>query len=31
METIITESPKHLRRVYDPKTGLALIRTGEAK
>jgi predicted DNA-binding protein with PD1-like motif len=31
METIITESPKHLRRVYDAKTGLALIRTGESK
>lgn len=26
LEVIVTESPKHLRKVYDPETGLALIR-----
>jgi len=25
LEVILTESPKHLRRKYDPETGLALI------
>jgi uncharacterized protein len=26
LETILTESPVHLRKVYDPDSGLALIR-----
>ena len=26
LEVIVTESPAHLRRVYDPATGLALIK-----
>ena len=26
LEIILTESPAHLRREYDPRTGLALIR-----
>ena len=26
LEVVVTESPAHLRRVYDPETGLALIR-----
>lgn len=30
LEAMITESPGHLHRVYDPETGLALIRTGES-
>lgn len=28
LEVILVESPAHLRRVRDPETGLALIRTG---
>ncbi len=28
LEVILTESPAHLRRVHDPQSGLALIRTG---
>jgi len=26
LEVIVTESPAHLRRVHDPKVGLAVIR-----
>ncbi len=26
LEVVVTESPKHLRRLYDPETGLALIK-----
>ena len=26
LEVIVTESPKHLRKVHDPETGLALIQ-----
>ncbi|MGN6733631.1 MAG: PCC domain-containing protein, partial [Candidatus Binatia bacterium] len=25
LEVMVTESPKHLRRKYDPETGLSLI------
>lgn len=28
LEVILTESPSHLRRVHDPRSGLALIRLG---
>ena len=26
LEVIVTEAPAHLRKVYDPQTGLTLIR-----
>jgi predicted DNA-binding protein with PD1-like motif len=29
LEIILTESPAHLRKVYDPESGLALIRLGQ--
>jgi predicted DNA-binding protein with PD1-like motif len=29
LEVILTESPGHLQREYDPETGLALIRIGQ--
>jgi predicted DNA-binding protein with PD1-like motif len=29
LEVILTESPGHLQREYDPETGLALIRIGK--
>jgi predicted DNA-binding protein with PD1-like motif len=28
LEVIVTESPRHLQRVYDEETGLALIEVG---
>jgi uncharacterized protein len=31
LEVIVTESPRHLRKVHDPETGLALIRPERAK
>ncbi len=30
LEVILVESPKHLHRVHDPETGLALIRITSA-
>jgi predicted DNA-binding protein with PD1-like motif len=30
LEVVLTESPGHLRRVFDPSSGLALIRLGTA-
>lgn len=29
LEVLLTESPGHLRREFDPDSGIALIRTGE--
>jgi uncharacterized protein len=28
LEVVLTESPKHLHRKFDPETGLALIDAG---